>query len=48
MANSNALSVVQGNLSIANIEADVQQVFPDLEDVFISVTQLRRREGLAA
>ena len=45
---SNALSVVQGNLSIANIEADVQQVFPDLEDVFISVTQLRRREGLAA
>jgi len=45
---SNALSLVQENLSVANIEADVQQVFPDLEDVFVSVTELRRREGLAA
>ncbi|HAJ77124.1 MAG: ABC transporter ATP-binding protein [Gammaproteobacteria bacterium] len=45
---SNALSLVQGNLSVANIEADVQQVLPDLEDVFVSVTELRRREGLAA
>ncbi|MDP6650927.1 MAG: ABC transporter ATP-binding protein [Gammaproteobacteria bacterium] len=45
---SNALSLVQDILSVANIEADVQQVFPDLEDVFVSVTELRRREGLAA
>ena len=45
---SNALSLVQDNLSVANIEADVQQVFPDLEDVFVSVTELRRKEGLAA
>jgi ABC-2 type transport system ATP-binding protein len=45
---SNALSLLQGNLSVANVEADVQQVFPDLEDVFVSVTDLRRREGLAA
>ena len=45
---SNALSLVQDILSVANIEADVQQVLPDLEDVFVSVTELRRREGLAA
>ncbi|PCI73583.1 MAG: ABC transporter ATP-binding protein [SAR86 cluster bacterium] len=38
------LLLVNGNLHKANIQAKTEQVFPDLEDIFVSVTQ-QRREG---
>ncbi len=34
--------LVRQNLQQANISAEVEAVFPDLEDVFVSVTELRR------
>jgi ABC-2 type transport system ATP-binding protein len=43
----NAVELVQANLRQANIQADVEQVFPDLEDVFVSVTELREQAGAA-
>ena len=35
-------TLVRNNLEQAHIKADVEAVFPDLEDVFVSVTELRR------
>ena len=37
--------LVEDNLRNAKISADVEQVFPDLEDVFVAVTAANR-EGL--
>lgn len=37
-----AEELVRKNLQQANIDAEVESVFPDLEDVFVSVTELRR------
>jgi hypothetical protein len=31
----------------AGIEAEVKQVFPDLEDIFVAVTQRRRTQEAA-
>jgi len=39
---SDPLALVNSNLSEENIEAKIEQVFPDLEDIFVSVTQQRR------
>ena len=41
---SDAQSVIAANLQASKIDAFIEQVFPDLEDVFVAVTQLRRRE----
>ena len=43
---SNPLEQVKSKLKGAQINARVEQVFPDLEDVFVSLTELRR-DGLA-
>ena len=43
---SNPLERVNSKLKGAQIDARVEQVFPDLEDVFVSLTELRR-DGLA-
>jgi len=43
---SNPLEQVKSRLKRAQIDARVEQVFPDLEDVFVSLTELRR-DGLA-
>ena len=43
---SNPLEQVNSKLKGAQIDARVEQVFPDLEDVFVSLTELRR-DGLA-
>ena len=43
---SNPLEQVNSKLKGAQINAQVEQVFPDLEDVFVSLTELRR-DGLA-
>ena len=43
---SNPLEQVKSKLKGAEIDARVEQVFPDLEDVFVSLTELRRN-GLA-
>ena len=43
---SNPLEQVRSKLKGAQIDARVEQVFPDLEDVFVSLTELRR-DGLA-
>ena len=43
---SNPLEQVNSKLKGAEIDARVEQVFPDLEDVFVSLTELRR-DGLA-
>ena len=43
---SNPLEQVKSKLKGAEIDARVEQVFPDLEDVFVSLTELRR-DGLA-
>jgi len=43
---SNPLEQVNSKLKGAQINARVEQVFPDLEDVFVSLTELRR-DGLA-
>jgi len=32
-------------LRAAGIEAEVNAVFPDLEDIFVAVTELRSRES---
>ena len=37
-------SIVHGCLERAGISASVEKVFPDLEDVFVAVTELRREE----
>lgn len=37
-----AEALVRDNLANSQIDADVEAVFPDLEDVFVSVTELRR------
>ena len=42
---SNPLEQVNSKLKGAQIDARVEQVFPDLEDVFVSLTELRR-DGL--
>lgn len=42
-----ALGLVQANLRTSRINAEVELVFPDLEDVFVSVTQLRHKEMAA-
>jgi len=39
------LQLVNSELRAANIEAQSEQVFPDLEDIFVSVTQKRRADG---
>lgn len=39
---ADAESLVRDNLRQANVKAEVEAVFPDLEDVFVSVTELRR------
>jgi ABC-2 type transport system ATP-binding protein len=39
-----ALQLVQHNLQSAAINAEVREVFPDLEDIFVAVTQRRRAE----
>lgn len=41
---SDPVQLVSNNLVAANIQAKTEQVFPDLEDIFVSVTQQRRRE----
>lgn len=41
---SDGVQLVQNKLVEAGIEAEVEAVFPDLEDVFVAVTELRRRE----
>lgn len=38
------LQLVNNNLHQAGIEAKTEQVFPDLEDIFVSVTQQRRAD----
>ena len=43
---SNPLEQVNSKLKGAQIDARVEQVFPDLEDVFVSLTEIRR-DGLA-
>ncbi|MDA1370960.1 MAG: ABC transporter ATP-binding protein [Proteobacteria bacterium] len=42
-----AVQRVRDNLDHANVNAEVESVFPDLEDVFVSVTELSN-SGLAA
>ncbi len=42
------LNRIQALLRNANIEASVDQVFPDLEDVFVAVTEQRDEQELAA
>ena len=37
-----AVELVQQNLAQAQVQGEVDAVFPDLEDVFVSVTELRR------
>ena len=39
---SDGVQLVKTNLQQSNIHADVESVFPDLEDVFVAVTELRR------
>lgn len=39
---ANALQLVNSNLQLASIKASTTEVFPDLEDVFVAVTQRRR------
>jgi len=47
--NGDPLQLVSAKLSAANIEAKIEQVFPDLEDIFVSVTQQRRKaSGVAS
>ena len=41
---SDPLQLVNSILRGKNIEAKTEQVFPDLEDIFVSVTQQRRKE----
>ena len=41
---SNAVDLVKGNLERAQITAGVEAVLPDLEDVFVAVTELRKLE----
>ena len=41
---SDPLQLVNSILRRENIEANTEQVFPDLEDIFVSVTQQRRKE----
>ncbi len=41
---SNGVELVKNRLAESGIEAEVDSVFPDLEDVFVAVTELRRRE----
>ncbi|GJM13924.1 MAG: ABC drugE1 family efflux system ATPase [Pseudohongiella sp.] len=42
---SDPLDLVKKQLQEADIEAKAEQVFPDLEDIFVSVTQQRREDG---
>jgi|TARA_B110000914_G_scaffold2350_1_gene2053 ABC-2 type transport system ATP-binding protein len=41
---SDPLQLVNSKLQPENIEAKTEQVFPDLEDIFVSLTQQRREE----
>lgn len=41
---SDPVQLVNNSLVAANIQAKTEQVFPDLEDIFVSVTQQRRQE----
>ena len=41
---SDPVQLVNNSLVAANIQAKTEQVFPDLEDILVSVTQQRRRE----
>jgi ABC-2 type transport system ATP-binding protein len=41
---SDPVQLVTNSLVAANIQAKTEQVFPDLEDIFVSVTQQRRQE----
>ena len=45
---SNGVELVKNRLAESGIEAEVDAVFPDLEDVFVAVTELRRREESVA
>ncbi len=38
------VDIITARLQQAQLTAQVEQVFPDLEDVFVAVTELRRRE----
>lgn len=42
---SDPVELINTSLREANIEAKTEQVFPDLEDIFVSVTQQRRNAG---
>ena len=42
--NPDALGLVRANLRAAELSAEVEQVFPDLEDVFVAVTRPRHDE----
>jgi ABC-2 type transport system ATP-binding protein len=41
--NSDALELVRENLRRAELSAEVEEVFPDIEDVFVAVTQSRHQ-----
>ena len=41
---SNPSAIVEARLRNSRIDAAVEQVFPDLEDIFVAVTELRRQE----
>lgn len=45
---ADAVNLVKRNLEIANISASVEKVLPDLEDVFVAVTELRKLDAIAA
>ena len=44
---SNPSAIVEARLRNSRIDAAVEQVFPDLEDIFVAVTELRRQELIA-
>lgn len=44
---SDGLQLVKSNLAQAGIEAEVDQVFPDIEDVFVAVTEIRKESEAA-
>lgn len=41
---NNPIEIVNSRLAQASIKADVEQVSPDLEDVFVAVTELRKEK----
>lgn len=41
---ADALTIIEATLKEGGVEARAEEVFPDLEDVFVAVTELRRQE----